>query len=76
MPSRRNSFTEYGRLGLGNRSKSFIRDCDGDADDDEESAVDSGIGASVAGDEKPETLPEGSDEEGDVTNGMLMPSTP
>ncbi|KAF2683735.1 hypothetical protein K458DRAFT_418712 [Lentithecium fluviatile CBS 122367] len=62
MPSRRNSFQSFGRRSMAmRRSKSLTRTDDG-------SAVDSGIGASVAGDDRPEQLREGSDEEGDVTN--------
>jgi hypothetical protein len=64
MPSQRNSFQSLGRRSIIRASKSFTRADDG-------SAVDSGIGASLAGDDQPEQLPEGSDEEGDVTNGTL-----
>jgi len=65
MPSRRNSFQSYGRRSFARSCKSFTRNDDG-------SAVDSGIGASVAGDDRPELLREGSEEEGDVTNGKFQ----
>jgi hypothetical protein len=63
MPSRRSSFQSYGRRSFARSRKSFSRN------DDDESAVDSGFGASVDGDDRPDQLREGSDEEGDVTNG-------
>lgn len=69
MPSRKNSFQSFGRRSISRRSRSVTRTDDG-------SAVDSGIGASIAGDDKPEQLREGSDEEGDVTNvGLSRPPT-
>jgi hypothetical protein len=63
MPSRRNSIQSYGRRSFARSRKSLCRDYD------ESSAVDSGIGASIAGDDRPEQLREGSDEEGDISNG-------
>jgi hypothetical protein len=40
---------------------------------DTEEWVDSGIGASIAGDERPANIREASDDEGDVLNGILRP---
>lgn len=40
---------------------------------DDGSGLDSGIGASIFGEERPEQVREGSDEEGDVTNGEFLP---
>jgi hypothetical protein len=41
------------------------------SDYDAEEWVDSGIGASIAGDDRPANIKEASDDEGDVLNGML-----
>ena len=38
--------------------------------DPESEWVDSGIGASIAGDDRPANIKEASDDEGDVLNGM------
>lgn len=40
------------------------------SDYDAEEWVDSGIGASIAGDERPANIKEASDDEGDVLNGL------
>lgn len=62
MPSRKNSQNTVGRRSVGDRRKSS-RGNDG-------TCVDSGFEGSIAGDsEHPDKLREGSDEEGDVTNG-------
>ncbi|KAF2259893.1 hypothetical protein CC78DRAFT_536735 [Lojkania enalia] len=73
MPSRKNSYTTVGRKSIGGRSMRRASSKD--------VGVDSGIGGSVIDDEEVEErkanqLREGSDEEGDVTNGMLFASTP
>lgn len=64
MPSRKTSATTLGRRSIGARSlrrKSSSRD---------DACVDSGFGGSISGDnDYPEQVREGSDEEGDVTNG-------
>lgn len=43
------------------------------SDYDHEEWVDSGIGASIAGDDRPANIKEASDDEGDVLNGILQP---
>lgn len=60
MPSRKNSIVSFGRRSLRRKSSSVGSDI----------GVDSGIGGSIVGDDRPEQLREASDEEGDVTNGM------
>lgn len=60
MPSRKSSYISF------RRSRSISRKSMSRGDDG--SGVDSGIGASVAGDDRHD-IREGSDEEGDITNG-------
>jgi hypothetical protein len=43
------------------------------SDYDAEEWVDSGIGASIAGDDRPANIKEASDDEGDVLNGVFDP---
>lgn len=68
LPSRRSSFrSRRGR----SRSRSKVRSRRGSSvssDYDPEEWVDSGIGASIAGDERPANIKEASDDEGDVLN--------
>jgi len=69
MPSRRSSFRSRR-----SRSRSMARSrrssMSASSDYDAEEWVDSGIGASIAGDERPANIREASDDEGDVLNGV------
>lgn len=68
LPSRRNSCRSRR-----SRSRSMARSRRSSfstaSDYDEEEWVDSGIGASIAGDDRPANIREASDDEGDVLNG-------
>lgn len=68
LPSRRSSFRRR------SRSRSMARSrrssVSNSSDYDAEEWVDSGIGASIAGDERPANIKEASDDEGDVLNGL------
>lgn len=69
MPSRRSSFRSRrsrSRSMARSRRSSFSASSDYDA----EEWVDSGIGASIAGDDRPANIKEASDDEGDVLNGV------
>jgi hypothetical protein len=69
LPSRRNSCRSRrsrSRSMARSRRSSFSTASDYDA----EEWVDSGIGASIAGDERPAGIREASDDEGDVLNGV------
>lgn len=69
LPSRRSSFrSRHGR----SRSRSMHRSrrSSFSSEYDQEEWVDSGIGASIAGDDRPANIREASDDEGDVLNGM------
>ncbi|CAO2652421.1 Nn.00g007040.m01.CDS01 [Neocucurbitaria sp. VM-36] len=67
LPSRRSSFrSRRGRSR--SRSKHRSRRSSFSSDYDHEEWVDSGIGASIAGDERPANIREASDDEGDVLN--------
>ncbi|KAL6707536.1 hypothetical protein ACN47E_004106 [Coniothyrium glycines] len=67
LPSRRSSFrSRRGRSR--SRSKHRSRRSSVSSDYDPEEWVDSGIGASIAGDERPANIKEASDDEGDVLN--------
>jgi hypothetical protein len=68
LPSRRNSLRKQR-----SRSRSRHRSRRGSVSSnyDPEEWVDSGIGASIAGDDRPANIKEASDDEGDVLNGML-----
>jgi hypothetical protein len=75
LPSRRNSCRSKrsrSRSMARSRRSSFSTASDYDA----EEWVDSGIGASIAGDDRPANIREASDDEGDVLNGAcaLLPS--
>lgn len=68
LPSRRNSCRSRrsrSRSMARSRRSSFSTS----SDYDQEEWVDSGIGASIAGDERPANIREASDDEGDVLNG-------
>jgi hypothetical protein len=67
LPSRRSSFRRQR-----SRSRSMHRSRRGSfsSDYDAEEWVDSGIGASIAGDDRPANIKEASDDEGDVLNGV------
>jgi hypothetical protein len=67
LPSRRSSFRRRSRSRSMHRSRRGSCSSDYDA----EEWVDSGIGASIAGDDRPANIKEASDDEGDVLNGML-----
>ena len=70
LPSRRSSFrSRRGRSR--SRSKHRSRRSSVSSDYDPEEWVDSGIGASIAGDERPANIKEASDDEGDVLNGVF-----
>lgn len=64
LPSRRSSFRRRSR----SRSKHRSRRGSVSSEYDPEEWVDSGIGASIAGDERPANIKEASDDEGDVLN--------
>ncbi|KAF1830427.1 hypothetical protein BDW02DRAFT_507552 [Decorospora gaudefroyi] len=64
LPSRRSSFRRRSR----SRSMHRSRRASVSSDYDHEEWVDSGIGASIAGDDRPANIKEASDDEGDVLN--------
>ncbi|OAL56210.1 hypothetical protein IQ07DRAFT_496299 [Pyrenochaeta sp. DS3sAY3a] len=64
LPSRRSSFRRRSR----SRSVARSRRSSFSSDYDAEEWVDSGIGASIAGDDRPANIREASDDEGDVLN--------
>ena len=78
LPSRKSSNTTLGRRSIGGRSMRSVRSVSrrsmGDrkrSSQGNDGAVDSGFGGSLADDVDRPSLREGSDEEGDVTNGEL-----
>jgi hypothetical protein len=66
LPSRRNSCRRRSRSRSMHRSRRGSTASEYDA----EEWVDSGIGASIAGDDRPANIREASDDEGDVLNGV------
>lgn len=68
MPSRRGSFRSRRSR---SRSMHRSRRSSFSSDYDTEEWVDSGIGASIAGDDRPANIREASDDEGDVLNGLF-----
>jgi hypothetical protein len=71
LPSRRNSCRSKrsrSRSMARSRRSSFSTS----SDFDQEEWVDSGIGASIAGDDRPANIREASDDEGDVLNGAYL----
>lgn len=69
LPSRKASFCSRKSCG---RSISRSRRSSFASNYDHEEWVDSGIGASIAGDDRPANIKEASDDEGDVLNGMFL----
>jgi hypothetical protein len=67
LPSRRSSFRRRSR----SRSRHRSRRGSTSSDYDPEEWIDSGIGASIAGDDRPAKIKEASDDEGDVLNGVF-----
>lgn len=73
MPSRKSSFRSRrsrSRSIHRSRRSSFNSVNSTHSDYDDEEWVDSGIGTSIAGDERPAKIREASDDEGDVLNGV------
>lgn len=71
LPSRRNSCRSRrsrSRSMARSRRSSFSTS----SEFDQEEWVDSGIGASIAGDDRPANIREASDDEGDVLNGVFL----
>jgi len=72
LPSRKASFCSRRSCG---RSINRSRRSSFSSDYDHEEWVDSGIGASIAGDDRPANIKEASDDEGDVLNGLSRNAT-
>jgi hypothetical protein len=73
LPSRKGSFrSRRSRSRSVHRSRRSSFHSELNDDDEDETWVDSGIGASISGDERPANIREASDDEGDVLNGMFF----
>jgi hypothetical protein len=73
LPSRKGSFrSRRSRSRSVHRSRRSSFHSELNDDDEDETWVDSGIGASISGDERPANIREASDDEGDVLNGVYF----